>query len=215
MTDFFDKFFEETECAYHISIRTVEDEFEYIKELTNKHGLNLKYWLVTYEFGKIEQNLHYHYHITVEDPVKMRKLDSILKTVYRENFRDKIKGCYYVKKVKSNLKHLLYIAKEYCENNMNIKHTNMSNELLLEIHEENRKINADKKLPMYKKLFLRYDREHGEKHLHDNMDITRFILKLYKEWDILFPNRSQMFQYINYIKSQYISIEEISNYYDI
>ena len=214
MTDFFDKFLEETECAYHISIRTVEDEFTLLKDILKKVNLTLKYWLVTYEYGKIENNLHYHYHMTVEDSLKMRKRDSILNYI-RKNLKDNIKGCYYVKKVDNNQKHLLYIAKEYCHDNMNIKHSNIPQEVLLEIHEANKKINADKKLPMYKKLFLRYDRQHGQKHLHDHNDIAKFILTLYKEWDILFPNRSQMFQYINYIKSQYISIEEIVNYYDL
>lgn len=202
-----DKFISDSSGCYHLSLRTISNEFDLVKKTLSSHHVELVFFIVTQEMGTVEKNLHFHYHLTIRSQLK---LESIMNYLRKDLYSLYDHKNYYVGKVKKDLEHLVYITKEcYSVDNMKTIHTNLSDELHDDLLKANQKINHDKKLPMFKKLFLRYDSENGEKQLHDNNQISTFILECYKEWDILFPNRSQMLQYTAYIKSQYVSIAQL------
>jgi uncharacterized membrane protein YgaE (UPF0421/DUF939 family) len=206
-----DKFLADTSGAYHISIRTITNEFEMLKATLLKHHVTLLFYIVTEEFGTVEKKLHFHYHLSVRSDLK---LESIMKYMREDLLSLYGSRNYYVQKVKDTFDHLVYITKECLDiKKMQEHHSNLSEALHQDLLMANEKINKDKKLPMFRKLFLRYDDAHGVKELHSDFQIRRYILQCYKDWNILFPNRSQMLQYTAYIRSQYTSLEHILNEY--
>lgn len=208
-----DKFLADTSGAYHISVRTITNEFEMLKATLLKHHVTLLFYIVTEEFGTVEKKLHFHYHLTVRSDLKQ---DSINKYLREDLFALYGSRNYYVQKVKDTFDHLVYITKQCLDiKKMREHHSNLSEALHQDLLMENERINKDKKLPMFRKLFLRYDDAHDIKDVSPQQDkhIRRFILQCYKDWDILFPNRSQMLQYTAYIRSQYISLDHVLNEY--
>ncbi len=202
-----DNFISDTSGCYHLSLRTTTNEFALVKQTLSSHHVELVFFIVTQEMGTVEKNLHFHYHLTIRSSLK---LESIMNYIRKDLFALYDHKNYYVSKVKKDFDHLVYITKEcHSIDNMKSIYSNLPDALHDDLLKANLKIEHDKKLPMFKKLFLRYDSEHGEKQLHDNNQITTFILECYKDWNILFPNRSQMLQYTAYIKAQYVSIHQI------
>lgn len=205
-----DQFLLDTSECYHLSARTITNEFDLFKCIFTKHNVELVFFIVAQELGSVEKNVHFHYHFTIKTELKLESVMNYLRKALYALYDHKN---YYVSKVTKNFAHLVYVTKELCDDKEPI-HSNLPKELMEDIKKQNAIIEHDKKLPMFKKLFLRYDRDHHAKQLHYDGEIIKFILTCYKEWDILYPNRSQMFQYTNYIKSQYSSIEEIANAYE-
>lgn len=201
-----DQFLSDTSGCYHISARTITNEFDLFKTIFSKHHVELVFFIVAQELGSVEKNLHFHYHFTIKTELKLESVMNYLRKALYALYDHKN---YYVAKVTKNFAHLVYVTKELCDDKEPI-HSNLPDNLMEDLSKKNMEIEQDKKLPMFRKLFLRYDSEHGEKELHDNNQITTFILGCYKEWNILFPNRSQMLQYTAYIKAQYVSIEQIA-----
>lgn len=208
-----DKFLADSSGCYHISARTTTFQFDLFLSTFKAHHAEVLFYMASQEKGSIEKNIHYHYHFTIKSSLK---LESIMNYLRKDLFKHYEHNNYYVSKVKKDFAHLVYITKE-CYTVANSKcgvKCNLPNELLEELLEENNKINHDKKLPMFRKLFLRYDDAYGDKPTdHTDFSIRKFILQCYKDWNILFPNRSQMLQYTAYIRSQYTSVEHILNEY--
>lgn len=202
-----DQFLSDTSGCYHISARTISNEFDLFKSIFTKHTVELVFFIVTQEMGTVEKNLHFHYHLSIRSKLKLESIMNYLRKALHAHYDHRN---YYVSKVRKDFGHLVYITKE-CESVDNMKsiHSNLPAALHEDLLKENLAIEHDKKLPMFKKLYLRYNSEHGEQgenYLHDSRDIRLYILQCYKDWDILFPNRSQMLQYTAYIKAQYCSL---------
>lgn len=193
----------------HFHVRTIDDQLTTIKDFFIKHPFKSSTCLIAHlmfeEHGSVEKNLHYHYHLIVSSMSKPNSIAKYLRIWLNKKYNH---SNYYVSPCKDIEKSMVYISKE---GHLHSHSALFTPELLEELRKKNEHIETDKKLPMFKKLFLRYDSTHGDKQLHDDRQITRFIIQQYKEWNILFPNRSQMLQYSAYIKAQYVSVDQIAD----
>ena len=75
-----DKFNSDSSGCYHLSIRTTTNEFELIKQVLSSHPVELVFFIVTQEFGSVEKNLHFHYHLTLRSPIKLESIMSYLRS---------------------------------------------------------------------------------------------------------------------------------------
>lgn len=181
-------------AVYDISIRTVKNNIAVIRNMLISKGVNIVKLLVTREVGSVNENEHFHYHLTVESLNKIETVMKDIRKVLKEIYKNK---SYYVKKVRDRMKHLIYITKDG-DITENIGYTQ---EQLDELEEKNEEIEKDKLKPLYQKLYDYVIEETTDKSmLVDRRFIIRLIIQKFKQWDKLPPNRTAMYQYLNYIQ---------------
>lgn len=193
-----------------ISIRTLEDNLDIIKKYLEKNKITLFRYLVSTEKGTKNKNEHRHYHLEIshaKQDIKtvMRGIRRVLQNYYKSKN-------YYVKAVKDEHDHLVYITKdgEYYQQGY-------TEEELEKLAEENEEIEADKQLPVYQKLYNRIcsgllDIE-MESMCLDKRWIIKQIILIYKEWNKPPPPKSLMFQYVNFVQSKHIDIDIVVENY--
>ncbi len=202
-----------------LSIRTVENNHQLLFEYFEANEVKCSKYLIGKEIGKKNRNEHYHYHLVI---TSCKTTYDSLKTAIRRKLY-KYYNCknYYVKEVKDSEKHELYVTKdgEYT-------HKGYSEEEINKLDEKNGKINWDKSLPVYQKIYNRMKERHEKDVLdasfsvyplsHYAMDkrwLIREILTIMKEWDACAPTKTDMFRYYNYIQLKECDIDiAVENY---
>lgn len=179
-----------------ISVRTVENNLKILLELFAKKGIKLLKYICGKEVGKTNKNEHFHYHFVVD---KCKITADSLKTSIRRflyNFY-KCKN-FYVKDVKDTEKHELYVTKDG-----DYESDGYSSDELELIDEKNSKINYDKSLPVYQKVYNVLSKKEFDhplrEHCIDRRWLISQILKIHLDWDACPPTKTDMFRYINYV----------------
>lgn len=179
---------------YDISIRTVKNNITKIRNMLLASGVHINRFLVTREIGHVNENEHFHYHLSVTSVKEITTVMKYIRQMLKELYKNK---SYYVKKVKDIMKHLIYITKD---GNITDSY-GFTHEELVELEEVNQKIEQDKLKPLFQKLYDYVIEETADKSmLVDRRFIIRLIIQKFKQWDKLPPNRTAMYQYLNYIQ---------------
>lgn len=179
-----------------ISVRTVENNLKLLLEYFTKKTIKITKYICAKEFGDKNKGEHYHYHFVVSQ-CKI-KLKSLMTDIRR--FLYKLYNCknYYVKEVQDTEKHELYVTKdgEY-------ESDGYTSDELENLDNKNSKINYDKSLPIYKKIYDRLCNMDLDDPLRvialDKRLLIKYILQIYIDWNACPPTKSDMFRYINYI----------------
>ena len=140
--------------------------------------------LITEEVSKKSKKLHHHVHFEYNCRIK---IDSAIKKVKRK-LQDIGYNNYYCKKVKDYERHLIYVLKDG-----NIVYSTMKQETINSFLNQTNKINKDKKLPVYKKLYNRWMEYEGKSDIYTFIYNTMVI-----DFDT-FCRRQQILEYAAYI----------------
>lgn len=173
--------------------------FDYLNQSTTNKLLEYLFddsvkFIVSEEISK--ESKKQHYHIYAEYDVKI-KLDSYMKKLRRKfNESGLNKSQFCVQKCKNYNNYMVYLIKD-----MKIIESftkNINEDELITFKEQSMKINNDKKLPIYKKLYNRWIEL--EKNNQPKPDIYSFIANtLILEFDT-FCRRAQIIEYAVYIQ---------------
>lgn len=203
-----------------LSIRTVDNNQQLLLEYFEANEVKLSKYLIGKEFGKKNKNEHYHYHIVVTG-CKIT-FDSLKTAIRRKLYNYYNCKNYYVKEVKDTEKHELYVTKDgeytsygYTEEEIN------------KLDEKNGKINWDKSLPVYQKVYNRIKDRHDAElqnvgcdvyplnhYAMDKRWLIKEILTIHKEWDACPPTKTDMFRYINYVQIKECDIDIAAENYN-
>lgn len=179
-----------------ISVRTVKNNLKLLIDYFSKKDIKLSKYICGKEFGDKNKNEHYHYHFVVSQ-CKI-KLKSLMTDIRR--FLYKTYNCknFYVKEVKNTESHELYVTKDG-----DYESDGYTSDELEALDEKNSKINYDKSLPVYQKVYNRLMKKEFEIPLSqlalDKRKLIKEVLLIHDEWNACPPTKTDMFRYINYV----------------
>ncbi len=181
-----------------ISVRTVKNNLEILKDYFAKKGIKIVKYIMGKEFGDKNKNEHYHYHFVVNN-CKI-KLKSLMTDIRRYLY--KFYNCknFYVKEVQNTEKHELYVTKDG-----SYESDGYSSDELESLDAKNSKINYDKSLPVYQKVYNRLQQRLLDADMSlaeyalDKRQLIKEILHIHDEWNACPPTKTDMFRYINYV----------------
>ena len=142
--------------------------------------------IITKEISKKVKKEHFHVYLTTKWKTKIESQ----KTAIRRKLRNYIvPEQYCVQTVKDYNKYMIYILKEN-----DVIYSNIDKEVVKDFKNQSMEINKDKKLPVYKKLFNRWEKYDGNLSLYAWIANTLII-----EFDT-FCRRQQIQDYAAYIR---------------
>lgn len=184
------------ELSIRIDI-TKDKALETVKEL-HSHLKCERNYLWVFEISRDKKKPHIHGYIKLESEVN---LDNLGKWFRRRKYYTG-KGCYAVSEVKDNNCYLDYVCKD-----MNVIYTDFEEDRIEALLDKALKIKIDKERPLISKLFNYVVGEYIEDYDPEvktpltDKEVLQKLIQFFKSKQLLHPNRTQMFQYVQTILS--------------